>query len=694
MATYWLDPFLEATTQGNGTTDTSTRDGAYASPYSLLDFSGTSSTVTNFSFADGDELRIKGLSFSTLFETMGNVYAPGTGGVDTYLYGYLTPVTGNTDFVDTLNTTKSCCFAFQNSDISTYFPNWSHPFFFVGYGNNTSRINTPVGTFHHAVVKTQLGHGSASDTGIELFRVKDTYANVITHSSNIYFFNISYKVTLSAGWTSETAQGGYSILETAGSSSGNLYILGNANNKIKLDCERLLVVRSYGFSGVNSYNGVYVEVVDLDARVEATDHIAPQLIVATYWQFYLYVDTYPGSTTTWPMVSGGKQYSGAPYITYQHTSNTSRTGSSIIKNYVSNWSYIYVLNSNNNHAMSFGNFYGPTWDGTDGNNRIIRFATSGVGPLTFLQDSVYYMIAEDNTTAITIDADPIYGNGQAYQTGLKQPGAAPLANVSLSNTIGPSRGATLNSSSSGAELFTTTKNVGTGNSWFESVLGRTGFNPIEYTSLLELTCNTNDYRTTAHNIAVLTGTALGATDAPKYSIFSAESNDFDGKPLSIIGDPYTAGVNYGALLYNDVVSSTSVLVGQWSGNTASASTQSWIPLELSVPTYTAGVSNLRVTVSSAYADGASNSAAGSILLRAWHRDDTQSDNFRVYSSSATAISAGGNPSSTTTVTLNLSNVQTSGQEKITSVIVGIRLDFTSNTNIQKYYITNAAIETY
>ena len=98
MAIYWLDPFLEATTQGNGTTDTSTRDGAYASPYSLLDFSGSSSALTNFSFADGDELRIKGIAFSTLFETMGNVYAPGTGGVDTYLYGHITAVTGNTDF--------------------------------------------------------------------------------------------------------------------------------------------------------------------------------------------------------------------------------------------------------------------------------------------------------------------------------------------------------------------------------------------------------------------------------------------------------------------------------------------------------------------------------------------------------------------------------------------------------------------
>jgi hypothetical protein len=697
MTIYWLDPFLEATTQGNGTTDTSTRDGAYASPYSLLDFSGNSNALTNFSFADGDELRIKGIAFSTLFETMGNVYAPGSGGENTKSLGLLVPVTGNTDFNDTQNTTKSSCFAFQNSDISTYLPNWSHPFFFAGYpaSGSATRINTPVGTFHYAVVKTQLGHGSASDTGIELFRVKDTYANVITHSSNIYFFNISYKVTLSAGWTSETAQGGYSIVETAGSSSGSLYIIGNNNCKIKLDCERLLVVRSYGFSGVSSFNGVYFEVSDLDARAEATDHIAPQIIVATYWQFYLYPDTYPGSTTTWPMISGGKSYSGSPYIIYNHTSNTSLTGSSIIKNFISNFSYIYVLNTNNNHAMSFGNFYARTWNGTDGNNRVIRFGTYGVGPLTFLQDSVYYMIAEDTTAPITLDADPLYGNGQVYQTGLKQPGAAPLANVSLSNNVGPSRGATLNSSSSGAELFTTTKNIGTGNLWFESTLGRTGFNPIEYTSLLEFTCNTNNYRTTAHNIPVLTDTALGATDAPKYLIFSAESNDFDGKPISITGDPYTAGVSYGSLLYNDVVNSTSVLVGQWSGNTASASAQSWIPLELSVPTYTAGVSNLRVTVSAAYADGASNSAAGYIFLRAWHRDDTQSNNFRVYSTPHhQTISAGGDPSSTTTVTLNLSNVQTSGQEKITSVIVGIRLDFTSNTNIQKYYITNAAIETY
>jgi len=147
-------------------------------------------------------------------------------------------------------------------------------------------------------------------------------------------------------------------------------------------------------------------------------------------------------------------------------------------------------------------------------------------------------------------------------------------------------------------------------------------------------------------------------------------------------------------MYNDTVSSTNVLVGQWAGTTGGASSQAWIPLELSVPSYTAASDNLRAKITVAYADGASDTADGSVLLRAWHRDTTQSTNFRVYSSSATTVTAGGDPTSTTAVTLNLSNVATSGQDDITSVLLGIRLDFTDNTNIQKYYIVSAEIETY
>ena len=38
MAIYWCDPFLEATTQGDGTTDTTTKNGTYAAPFSIDQF--------------------------------------------------------------------------------------------------------------------------------------------------------------------------------------------------------------------------------------------------------------------------------------------------------------------------------------------------------------------------------------------------------------------------------------------------------------------------------------------------------------------------------------------------------------------------------------------------------------------------------------------------------------------------------
>ena len=158
MAVYWLDPFLEATTQGNGTTDTSTKDGSYAAPFSINDFWGTSSsfkveTINGTTLSDGDEVRFKGLPFSTLFESKGNVYYS-----ETIFYspgkGTLKPVTGNSSFDATISTSKSSVFAFQNSDISSYLPNWSHPLFFAAADtSNSTQLQNGIGVFLWGVLK-------------------------------------------------------------------------------------------------------------------------------------------------------------------------------------------------------------------------------------------------------------------------------------------------------------------------------------------------------------------------------------------------------------------------------------------------------------------------------------------------------------------------------------------------------------
>ena len=696
MAIYWIDPFLEATTQGNGTTDTTTEDGTYAAPFSITRFYLTSysyqSGANGITFSDGDELRIKGLPFSTLFESKGNVYSYSSSYRNSYTP--LRPVTGNSSFDATIATDKSSLFAFQNSDVSSFLPNWSHPAFFAAFytSNTTTELDVTISPFIYSVVRLQLGHDSASDTGIEVFRLKDTYANPLSLGPS-YWFCINKKVKVSGGWTSTTAQEGYSIIEffnTANYQYAN--INNNPSTKVEYDCERVVMCYAARTSG-GAQNNITCRIDQSDARLEATAHVAPMFATAVSRQHSFYCGIYTGDSTVFPWIAGNDDNSNGYIQLYNGSASVSR--SVTFKNIIVS-GYVFFNSNNLNCTTNIGNLYISGQD-VSGVNRPFYHSISTSqhigGTYKFLQNSVYFQASETTSLANILAPDPAYLNGGTvtYESGLKKPGIAPLDNLSPSNVYGPTSAGFLTSN----PLFSGTSDFSTNNTWFSQLLSREeGDNPIEYCSLGKLTCNGNNYKTNAHNIQMQTNSAASATGAPNYMIWSAEHNDYDGKPISLISDPYTAGISYAALMYNDVVSSANVLVGQWSGTTGGASNQAWIPLVLSAPSYTAGGDNLRVTVSSAYADGASNSAAGYILLRAWHRDTTQSDNFRVYSSSATSISAGGDTTSPTTVTLNLSNVPASGQEDITSVIVGIRLDFTSNTNIQKYYITNAAIEIY
>ncbi len=711
MATFWIDPFLEATTQGAGTTDTTTKDGTYAAPFSITQFVDTSATnvssINGVTLSDGDELRMKGIAFGTLFESHGNVF-PSTSTYSTGLVAkedqpYLRPVTGNTDFDATLSSSKSCIFAFQNSDISSYLPGWSHPLFFASEsGSSSSWLQTMIGAFLFPVVYTEMGHTSASSTGIELFRVKDTYANRLSWTGHHYAFDLSVAVTISAGWTSETAQNGFSIWETYGTQSFRaLYVSGQSGNKVKWDCERLIFSMSRAGGGA-SFQQLYFNMNQAYARGAVTNAVSPIFAIAIYYFTSIYSGRYPGDTTTIPMFTGGADgyhSTGArfglfsPFPTGTGTDCTTR-----LSNFISGTNSIYLIFFDTAHNLELGNSYSMTYyynSGAGAGYRPFYYGTGytlgDTGTLTYLSNSVYYTMQTIASPAY----DSIFDNNGGpvvYGSNIKRPGIAPLANVTRDAHVGPDRGPSENS----FELFKKEKELTASADWFSPTFQRPDDinEPIVYTSIGKWTTGGGNYKTSAHAVGIITSSALSSSAAPKFTVFTGEHNDYDGKPLSMLGNPYTAGVTYGTLLYNDTISSTDVLVAQWAAYAGSASTQTWLPLDLAVPSYTAASDNLRAKVVVAYADGNDNSAAGSILLRAWHRDTTQSDNFRVYSSSTTAVSAGGDPTSPTTVTLNLSNVATSGQDDITTVCLGIAFNFTDNTNIQKYYVVSADIETY
>ena len=711
MATYWIDPFLEATTQGAGTTATTTKDGTYAAPFSITQFVDTSSvnvsSINGVSFSDGDELRMKGIAFGTLFESHGNVF-PSNSTYSNSLQArdddpYLKPVTGNSSLNGTLSATKSNIFAFQNSDVSTYLPGWSHPLFFSSNQGASTYVRTMIGAFLFPVVYTEMGYTGPSSTGIELFRVKDTYANRLSFTGHHYAFDLNVKITISAGWTSETEQNGYSIWETYGISNFRyLYICRQSGNKTKWDCERLIFSMSNGGAG-SSFQAFYFELVDQHARGETTDHVTPIFAISQYYISYIYTGRYPGDTTTIPLVTGGSTSyynSGIRVLLYSgFPTSVSGDVTTTIKNWVSGACSLSFQIWEDDHNLKLGNYYGNSYfDSTTSAAKGYRIAyyfsgynTGNTGSLTFLQNSVYYTM----TTVASPSYDAILDNmlgPVVYETGLKRPGIAPLANVTLDAHVGPDRGPTENS----FELFVKEKTISSSGDWFSALLARPDSvnEPILYTSIGKWATGGTNYKTSAHNIGTYTETALSSSAAPKFVVFTGEHNDYDGNPLSMLGNPYTAGVTYGSLLYNDTINSTAVLVAQYAAYAGGASNQTWLPLDLVVPSYTAASDNLRVKVVVAYADGNDNSANSPLFtLRAWHRDTTQSSNYRVYTAYQNIL-AGGDPTSPTTVTMNLSNVATSGQDDITTVCLGIGFSFTANTNIQKYYIVSADIETY
>lgn len=698
MTVFWADPFLEATTQGNGTTDTTTRDGTYAAPFSVhTDLISTSSTpvhtINGVTLSNNDEVRLKGLSFSDLFATEGNVYESAGSSATAYkIYGTLAPVTGNStaNFSAAGSAANvSQIYAFQNSDISSFMNGWTHPLFFSARNNSTtSALNHHIMPFVWAVVYAQLGYSSASDTGIEVFRLKDTYANRYSFNSYRRAFNFSPDVKISAGWTSETVQDGYSILEGMATTSFERLYIGNGNSSTDtyFDLGRLIVHAGTNSSGYR-YQRTYI---DFNPSTNGGTGIltAPMLLSSEYYAPDLSYAKPSNVQINFPLISGcGYQASG-----YMSFGGTNDTELQVFENLIGADPLRASSHYSGVTAIKVGNLYGRGDLGPDG---FIRFGDATIQDdniaCEFISGSVYYIHERNGEGNISLSLSA--NNSNTYGTNLKNPGISPLDSSAFdtnSSDHGPHFGPVFNN---GKDIFLSEKAINTTNSWFDALFTREGERPIEYDSIGKFT-SSSDFRTAAHNIGYLTGTAASATGAPRYHIISAEHNTHDGIPVSLLTDPYTAGVSYASLMYNDTVSSTNVLVGQWAGTTGGSSSQAWIPLELSVPSYTAASDSLRAKVTVAYADGASNTAAGSVLLRAWHRDTTQSTNFRVYSSSATTVTAGGDPTSTTTVTLNLNNVATSGQDDITSVLLGIRLDFTDNTNIQKYYIVSAEIETY
>ena len=688
MTVYWCDPYLEADTQGNGTTDTTTRSGTYSAPFSLSDlFNQTTAspavhTYNSVALADGDELRFKGLPFSTLFESWGDVYPSGS---------ILVRGNNNTQDFSTPNwnagsgngsSSKSHVFAFADTISQEITGNWTYPLFITHNGNSTSnQLNFNACGM---LIQTLQFKGYSYSNPFTLYHLKDTYFNKLNFPSGATYFmatgTSSVKIKFSAGWTSTTAQDGWSILENGMQNNFQQWRLGIANDGSKFDLLRMpmITTQHYGTSGAYAYVYNYFS--------ETT--FTHQVYQFHWWgagSNYVY-----GATTNVEYYqtgggSGRSQYIYGSSCVYKKPLTITHTPD-----------YYYVYAASDHHI---GDYIGHAYNasgltGFNGNTNNYSWN------LYFMNNSSYYygQVSSGGVLAWVGTGSP----NTTYGTNLSRPTVGKLSPWSSTSYQQPAAAIT-----SGLGLSYCKENVKlTGNNWWDTLIEKgDAAHPLIIGNIGLLECNGNNYKTTNPDMQV---NAIDArydqtNNTPvKLAMFSCEANDYDGKPLLLLWSHQisSSAVITPHLAWNDTVGSDDVLTVRYNqSNEGSLSNMesACIPLELKVPDYTQASDNLRLKVSMSY-ETTGTATSRTLTTVAHFRNSAVPNNVGIVARNHTI-----NTSSTPTIVYShlsgnsgsQDSVPTSGQTKITSVLVALHLAFEKSATIaQKFHLHSAEIETY
>lgn len=235
MAVYWLDPYIDAAVGGiHGTTDTTTRNGTYEYPIGFIDVitSGYVTSIGGTNLTGGDEIRIKGQSFSSFLYNIGTT--------DNKI-----PISSinssGLNFDSSYNTNLTALRAeyTANSEpvgvIAIYDPGMKgdDKWMIASTGSSTSFAITS----HNYIPFSQTNYnplsgwcrakyGIDANDGVEAAFIDPDYFIDITssHSSsnkNIFSFSISGGITVTDGWDSSTTQNGVTILPLQYNSTAN-----------------------------------------------------------------------------------------------------------------------------------------------------------------------------------------------------------------------------------------------------------------------------------------------------------------------------------------------------------------------------------------------------------------------------------------------------------------------------------------
>ena len=223
MAIYWVDPYLNSAAGGiHGTTDTTTRNGTYASPWNLTDIT-TSGKVSGLTA--GDEVRFKGLAESTFFPTQQTFSSVSGSGTTTSTY-YLQSADSNK-----LIRIKDIKGVVYYTSLGS-----GYSYLYTIYGGTTWQSA-------HPLLDQTYGY----------YAFNETYTITSGPGANAQQFpSLAGSITITSGWTSETEKTGVTVIYAKTSTPfGSSWYLGNSSSGtykfINWDCPELIIAwGSYG----------------------------------------------------------------------------------------------------------------------------------------------------------------------------------------------------------------------------------------------------------------------------------------------------------------------------------------------------------------------------------------------------------------------------------------------------------------
>tara|TARA_R100000995_G_scaffold20246_2_gene8390 strand:+ start:2096 stop:4225 length:2130 start_codon:yes stop_codon:yes gene_type:complete len=708
MTVYWCDPFLHASSQGAGTTDTSTQNGTYAAPFSLLNFhslsSSTYSTVNGVSLSNGDEIRLKGLSFSTLFNDLGDSYFYGEAN-----YSYAKPISGNTTWASNYDSNVDI-FAMSGADCADFKPDpdsTSQPLVFRTFHANDSHSSSQFRAYYNngmypifAGLEAKYG-SSQSGTPKHIYQLKSAYywsGDSTTNATDYhyyFFLSTSLEILLTSGWDSETTQNGISLWVWDGSKSSSsanqtYWFSGSSApaGKIIQDWRKCHIATglSYlgriGFMGDNSTNG--------------TPHSSNDNGIGTWFASGLYFSYISiGSNTYYSSSDNDRTYKiGAlvegPLYNYKYFRNRGNLYINLhsVQAAITAFQGAFTYSTTRDYFNFFigSIFCGRYQKASSYGYHIANFSSATIATPTLIDNAVLFIRSNnDNFPGLTFGDHGIESTSKvtiASGATVSIPGLGVLTgdnsfyNHSTYSHFEPNVTGVngLLANLSPASLSTTLLSA--------LVLAPTNFG--ESVSSPELNCGGSNYKSTASNLLVQASQTYTNAN-PLVATVNFEHNDYDGKPIMLLASD--TGLKGGVLCYNDTISSVDCLVVQHSG-TVGSHQFGLLPLELQTPTYTAGSNNLRVTMSAAKS---ANYGTASGTIYYIHRDSSESDGTDHGNGAFTITST--DTGSPTTVTTNITTVPASGDE-LNSIFVILKVDFANDTDIEQLYITNIAVETY